>query len=81
MIRKTDPNLFMNLMKKMLYLLCWKGVEEAEMLMKNANTARRNVSDTLNEDEENKPIKKMIVNYDDYVETIQRLADEIYRMK
>ncbi len=76
MIRKTDPNLFMSLMKKMLYLLCWKGVEEAEMLMKNANIARRGVSDTEEDGDENKPIKKMIVNYDDYVETIQRLADE-----
>ncbi len=76
MIRKTDPNLFMSLMKKMLYLLCWKGVEEAEMLMKHASIARTGDSSSDEEGDENKPMKKMVVNYDHYVETIQRLTDE-----
>lgn len=76
MIRKTDPNLFISLMRKMLHLLCWKGVEEAEMLMKHTSIARRAGEDDSTEDE-NKPLKvKKIVNYDQYVETIQRLADE-----
>jgi hypothetical protein len=76
MIRKTDPNLFMSLMRKMLHLLCWKGVEEAEMLMKHTSIARRSGEEGSVEDE-NKPLKvKKIVNYDQYVETIQRLADE-----
>lgn len=75
MIRKTDPNLFMSLMRKMLHLLCWKGVEEAEMLMKHTSIARRNLDEDVID--ENKPIKiKKIVDYDHYVETIQRLADE-----
>ncbi len=75
MIRKTDPNLFMSLMRKMLHLLCWKGVEEAEMLMKHTSIARRNIDEDVTD--ENKPIKiKKIVDYDHYVETIQRLADE-----
>ncbi len=76
MIRKTDPNLFISLMRKMLHLLCWKGVEEAEMLMKHTSIARRAGEEDSTEDE-NKPLKvKKIVNYDQYVETIQRLADE-----
>lgn len=76
MIRKTDPNLFISLMRKMLHLLCWKGVEEAEMLMKHTSIARRTGEEDSTEDE-NKPLKvKKIVNYDQYVETIQRLADE-----
>lgn len=76
MIRKTDPNLFMSLMRKMLHLLCWKGVEEAEMLMKHTSIAKR-IGDEDSVSDENKPIKvKKIVNYDQYVETIQRLADE-----
>lgn len=76
MIRKTDPNLFISLMRKMLHLLCWKGVEEAEMLMKHTSIARRAGEEESIEDE-NKPLKvKKIVNYDQYVETIQRLADE-----
>lgn len=76
MIRKTDPNLFMSLMRKMLHMLCWKGVEEAEMLMKHSSVARLGSSAEEVEDE-NKPIKiKKIVDYDHYVDSIQRLADE-----
>lgn len=76
MIRKTDPNLFISLMRKMLHLLCWKGVEEAEMLMKHTSIAKR-TGDEDSVSDENKPLKvKKIVNYDQYVETIQRLADE-----
>ncbi|MEW6508608.1 MAG: PEP/pyruvate-binding domain-containing protein [Bacteroidota bacterium] len=76
MIRKTDPNLFISLMRKMLHLLCWKGVEEAEMLMKHTSIARRAGEEDSAADD-NKPLKvKKILNYDQYVETIQRLADE-----
>ncbi len=79
MIRKTDPNLFMSLMRKMLHLLCWKGVEEAEILMKHSNISRK-IRFSFDEEEtkdENKPSKvEKIINYDEYVETIQRLADE-----
>lgn len=78
MIRKTDPNLFTNLIRKLLHLLCWKGVEEADMLMKHASIARRD-SENVNGEEvsdENKPLKRKIFNYDSHVETIQRLASE-----
>ncbi|MEJ5350349.1 MAG: PEP/pyruvate-binding domain-containing protein [Melioribacteraceae bacterium] len=79
MIRKTDPNLFMSLMRKLLNLLCWKGIEEAELLMKHTNISRR-VKIGLGDEEltdENKPTKvERIINYDEYVERIQRLADD-----
>ena len=75
MIRKTDPNLFMSLIRKLLHLLCWKGVEEAEMLMKNAST-RKGSMDEEHADE-NRPMKiRKIPNYNDYIDTILRLADE-----
>jgi hypothetical protein len=74
MIRKTDPNLFMSLMRKTLHLLCWKGVEEAENLMKNTSLSRRSNEDDLNY--ENTPLKiNKIINYNEYVETILRLTD------
>ncbi len=80
MIRKTDPNLFMSLMRKLLHLLCWKGVEEAELLMRHTSIARKikiGLSDDIIEEDENKPSKvERIVNYDEYVDSIQRLADE-----
>ncbi len=77
MIRKTDPNLFMSLLRKMLHLLCWKGIEEAEMLMKHANMSRRGgTEDEINYDD-NKPMKfTKITNYDQYVDTILKLAGE-----
>ncbi len=77
MIRKTDPNLFMSLLRKTLHLLCWKGIEEAEILMKHANMSRRSGSeDEINYDD-NKPMKfTKITNYDQYVDTILKLADE-----
>ncbi|MCL4550000.1 MAG: pyruvate, phosphate dikinase [Bacteroidetes bacterium] len=76
MIRKTDPNLFMSLLRKTLHLLCWKGVEEAEMLMKHTSLSRRGSEDEQNYDD-NKPLKVVkFVNYDQYVESILKLADE-----
>ena len=78
MIRKTDPNLFMSLLRKTLHLLCWKGVEEAEMLMKHTSLSWK--GETTEEDlqyDDNKPLKvSKMVNYDQYVETILKLADE-----
>lgn len=77
MIRKTDPNLFMNLLRKTLHLLCWKGVEEAEMLMKHTNLSRRSGTEEEQHYDDNRPLKlAKIANYDHYVETILRLADE-----
>lgn len=76
MIRKTDPNLFMSLIRKLLHLLCWKGVEEAEMLMKSASSIRIGSMDD-NHVDENRPMKiRKIPNYDEYVDSILRLADE-----
>jgi len=76
MMRRTDPNLFMSLVRKLLHLLCWKGVEEAEMLMKSAGTIRKGNMDD-NHADENRPMKlRKIPNYDDYVDSILRLADE-----
>ncbi|MEW6703144.1 MAG: PEP/pyruvate-binding domain-containing protein [Bacteroidota bacterium] len=76
MIRKTDPNLFLGLLRKMLHLLCWKGVEEAEMLMKHSLSRRGGIEDDHHYDD-NRPMKlSKIVNYDQYVETILKLADE-----
>lgn len=76
MMRKTDPALFMSLIRKILHLLCWKGVEEAEMLMKSASIIRKGSMDDDHADE-NRPMKiRKIPNYDEYVDTILRLADE-----
>ena len=76
MIRKTDPNLFMAILRKFLHLLYWKGVEEADLLLKHLSI---NIKSDENYfyGEENKPLKKFIINdYDEYIETIVRLVNE-----
>ena len=76
MIRKTDPNLFMSVLRKLLHLLCWKGVEEAEMLMRQSSMSRQGSIEEQHYDD-NKPLKiRKITNYDQYVDTILNLADE-----
>ncbi len=76
MIRKTDPNLFTSLQRKMLHLLCWKGVEEAEMLMRQNSLSRQGGIEEQHYDD-NKPLKiRKITNYDQYVDTILNLAGE-----
>ena len=76
MIRKTDPNLSMSLMRKLLHLLCWKGIEAAEMLMRQNNTYRQGGIEEEHYDD-NIPLKlTRIANYDQYADTIMALADE-----
>ncbi len=76
MIRKTDPNLFTSLHRKMLHLLCWKGVEEAELIMRQYSLSRQGSVEEEHYDD-NKPLKiRKITNYDQYVDTILNLAGE-----
>lgn len=76
MIRKTDPNLFMSLLRKLLHLLCWKGVEEAEVILKNSSIGHKSDGHP-HEVDENKPQKlRKITNYDEWISAILKLADD-----
>lgn len=76
MIRKTDPTLFLSIARKLLHMLCWNGIEEAEELSRQSSIAMKS-SDGEYDEDENKPKKKMIINnYDDYIEQILKLADK-----
>ena len=76
MIRKTDPPLFMRLLRKMLHQLNWKGVEEAEMLLAELSIDLKGVEERGTEDE-NRPLQKRIIsNYDDYISAILKLTSE-----
>jgi predicted nucleotidyltransferase len=76
MIRKTDPNLFMGILRKFLHLLYWKGVEEADILLKHTSINMKPSEDEIH-GEENKPLKKKVINdYDEYIDTILRLVNE-----
>lgn len=77
MLRKTDPNLFMSILRKLLHLLCWTGVDEAQDLMRTTNFSRRSGSEEEQHYDDNKPLKvNKIANYDIYIETILRIASE-----
>lgn len=76
MIRKTDPNLFMAILRKFLHLLYWKGVDEADLLLKHMSINIKSDENYFH-GEENKPLKKFIINdYDEYIDTILRLVNE-----
>ncbi len=73
-IRKTEPNLFHRLLRKILHLLCIEEVEGAEKLL-NLSAIDTTVSSLSKTEDENKPLqKKVINNYDEYIEAILGLA-------
>ncbi|MFH1195458.1 MAG: PEP/pyruvate-binding domain-containing protein [bacterium] len=75
MIRKTDPNLFMSLLRKLLHQLIWSGIEEADILLKQSGSSRS--GDEANSSDENRPLKKRkIENFDEYVESIFNLVSQ-----
>ncbi|MCF8265010.1 MAG: nucleotidyltransferase domain-containing protein [Melioribacteraceae bacterium] len=75
MLRKTDPNLFASILRKMLHNLCWNGIEEAENIMKQSVMDQKQ-SENEGRYDENKPMKKRKVdNYDAYIEAILTIAD------
>ncbi|MBM3307405.1 MAG: PEP/pyruvate-binding domain-containing protein [Candidatus Eisenbacteria bacterium] len=45
LLRQTDPNLFATVSEKMLNILCWRGVEEAERLRERAGVAGEDDAD------------------------------------
>lgn len=76
MIRKTDPALFMRLLRKMLHQLNWKGIEEAEALLKEMSIDLKGDEERKTEDE-NRPLQKRIINdYDNYINAILKLTSE-----
>jgi hypothetical protein len=75
MLRKTDPPLFMRLLRKILLILSSKEIEEANILINQSSISY------FGEDEEpadeNRPIKKKKINtYDDYIKEIIELAQK-----
>ncbi len=76
MIRKTDPPLFMRLLRKMLHQLNWKGIQEAEVLLKELSIDLKGDEERETEDE-NRPLQKRIINdYDNYINAILKLTSE-----
>ena len=73
MLKKTDPKLFKSIIRKLLYLMCWSGIEEAELLMKTSSNQNTSQDGTLVD--ENKPIKKSPINNQEYIDAVLRLTN------
>ncbi|RMD49074.1 MAG: pyruvate, phosphate dikinase, partial [Ignavibacteria bacterium] len=75
-IRKTEPNLFIRLLHKILHQLIWEGVHGAEKLLKLSSVELKPSGQKSTVDE-NRPLrKKVITNYDEYIEAILGLATD-----
>jgi pyruvate,water dikinase len=74
-IRKTEPNLFHRLLRKILHLLCLEEVEGADRLL-NLSAIDSKLSASKTEDENKPSRKKVINNYNEYIEAILGLAAE-----
>jgi len=76
MVRKTDPNLFMNILTKLLHQLCWKGIVDAELLLKHSLITQGSIDETKILDE-NMPLQKKQINtYDEYINAVLNLVDK-----
>ncbi len=76
MIRKTDPTLFMSILRKLLHHLCLKGLDEAASLLSQSSIEIR-TGDDRDPADENRPLRKKIINnYDEYINAILRLSYE-----
>ncbi len=75
-IRKTEPNLYIRLLRKILHQLIWDGVPGAEKLLQLSSIDLK-PSGTKTTVDENKPLRKKVINnYDEYISAIVGLAEE-----
>jgi len=56
MLKGTNPKLLVSISRKMINLLCWSGIKEAEDLLENFNPSYKNKIELLKKDE-NRPFK------------------------
>jgi len=76
MLRRTDPNLFYKISRKMLHHLCWSGIKEADDLLYEYSHVKKSQESEFNEDE-NKPIKKkVIINNLQFSANVFKIADD-----
>ena len=57
LLRQTDKNLYTNISLRMLYQLCWSGIDEAEQLLRSFSEGRGGVEAEFLVDE-NRPLQK-----------------------
>lgn len=76
MLRKTDPKLFYGTLRKLLHQLLWNGVDGAERLLELSSIDQK-VGDSEKKVDDNRPLpKRLINNYDEYINAILKLAND-----
>jgi pyruvate,water dikinase len=73
LLRRTDKNLYQNISQKMLNHLCWSGIEDAEILMRDTSSNQKSRFDVL-VDDDNQPLQKNVPALSD------KLSDEIFKI-
>lgn len=75
MLNKTDPVLYKTILRKLLHHLCWNDIKEAIDFLTSSSIETKSIDEKSPLDE-NKPLKKKIVNTKEYEDTILILTEK-----
>jgi pyruvate, water dikinase len=75
MLNRTDPVLYKTILRKLLYHLCWNDIKEATDFLTSSSIETKSL-DEKSQLDENKPLKRKIVNAKEYEETILHLTEK-----
>ncbi len=75
MLDKTDPILYKIILRKLLHLLCWNDIQEAIDFLTNSSIETK-AEDEKTPLDDNKPLKKKIINEKEYEETILLMTEK-----
>lgn len=73
LLKKSEKNLYINISQKMLYYLCWIGVDSAKQLLEKISGNQKFQGDDITEDL-NRPLKK------EALEKIMAISDDVFRI-
>lgn len=71
MLKKADKRVFIYIAQKMLYYLCWKGIDRAKQLLHNISSDKK-MNDEELVDEINQPLQKETIS------SILKSSDEVF---
>ncbi len=78
LLRKTEPHLFHRILRKLLHQLVWDNAKGAQKLLELSSGQQQLLANQKVGDE-NKPLRKKIISdYDEYIEAILGIASETY---
>ncbi len=77
LLRSTNPPLFMRLTRKLLHVLCWNEIDEAQTLLEQSSIELTSAISEKKPGDDNRPLKKKKLNqYRQYIDSILKLASE-----